>query len=135
MKIDQEYLKGLLEALEAEESPTTNISKLKERGFDFKENKFIFHMNILTDKLLVLGVNVSGYGLKIGADGQYSWAIVPLRLTAEGHDFISALRNEEVWSAIKSGLKDASIGTLLSVAKQLLEGYMKNKVMPYIVGS
>jgi hypothetical protein len=132
MKVDQEYLKGLLEAFEAAESPTTNILELKEKGFDYGKNEFIFHLQVLSDQSFIEMENGSGLGFHKGADGNVSWSVAPLRLTAQGHDFISALRNKEVWNTLKSEFKDASIGTLWSVSKQLLEGYTKKKVMALI---
>ena len=35
MKIDHEYLKGLLEAFEASEGPQPDINKLKKQGYDY----------------------------------------------------------------------------------------------------
>jgi len=69
-----------------------------------------------------------GFGLSKGADGFLSWAVLPLRLTASGHQFIEALANKEVWAAIKRGFKDASIETLQSVALKLLDGFAKKKI-------
>lgn len=54
--------------------------------------------------------------------------VVPLRLTAFGHEFLEALRNSQVWGTIKSEFKDASIGTLWRVSKDLLEAYTKRKI-------
>lgn len=36
MKIDHDYLKGLLEAFEASPEPITDISSLKEAGYDYE---------------------------------------------------------------------------------------------------
>lgn len=132
MKINQEYLKGLLEAFEASESPTTTIQKLREHGFDCQDDDFIFHLQILNDQHLVEGENGAGLGYKKGADGYICWSVVPLRLTAQGHDFIEALRNSEVWNTIKSEFKEASIGTLWKISKDLLKGYTEKKIKALI---
>jgi len=128
VKIDHEYLKGLLEAFEASETPTTDIQELEKYGFSYQEDKFIFHLNILADQNLVQREQGHGLGYLKGADGSVSWSVVPLRLTAFGHEFLEAIRNSEVWDTIKSEFKDASIGTLWRVSKELLEGYTKKKV-------
>ena len=129
MKINQDYLKGLLEAFESAEEPTTDIRELQDKGFSYAENDFIFHMQILAEKNLV-APEQSGYGIGYskGIDGHISWSLIPLRLTVHGHEFLEALRNKEVWETIKSEFKDASIGTLWRVSKELLEGYTKKKV-------
>jgi hypothetical protein len=59
------------------------------------------------------------FGLVVG--------VLPLQLTASGHQFVEALSNKEVWAAIKHGFKDASIETLKSVSVKLLEGYAQKR--------
>jgi hypothetical protein len=57
------------------------------------------------------------------------WSAVPLRPTAQGHQFIEAIRNKELWATLKRDFKDASINTLWDVSRKLLlEGYTKKKV-------
>lgn len=102
MKIEQEYLKGLLEAFEEANSLTTHIGALEKKGFSYQEDKFIFHLRILADQRLVESENGTGLGFSIGAGGDISWSVVSLRLTASGHEFVEALRNSKVWKTIKS---------------------------------
>jgi hypothetical protein len=129
VKIDQDYLKKLLEACQASEKPTFDIEYLKAAGFDYHDKKFEFHMKILDDQRLIeQDDGDSGFGLIKSVDGFASWSVLPLRLTASGHQFIEALSNKEVWSAIKHGFKDASIETLKSVALKLLDGFAKKKI-------
>jgi hypothetical protein len=86
-------------------------------------------MMILTDQgLIERDDGVPGFGLTKSIDGHLSWSVLPLRLTAAGHEFIEALSNKEVWAAIKRGFKEASFTTLKTVSLKLLEGYAKKKV-------
>ncbi|MDL4470748.1 DUF2513 domain-containing protein [Citrobacter braakii] len=120
MKIDQDYLKGLLEAFEASDSPDTDILRLNELGFNCETDTFVFHMRLLEDRgLIVRSDGEPGFGAFDSLDGATHWAVMPLRLTAIGHDFLDALRNQEVWSTLKTGFKDASMGTLMTVSKEL----------------
>lgn len=129
MKIDQDYLKNLLEICQASEGPTFDIESLKASGIDYDTPQFEFHMRILTDRgFIERDDGDPGFGLIKGIDGFRSWALLPLRLTASGHQFIEALENKEVWAAIKHGFKDASIDTLKKVSLELLEGFAKNKI-------
>jgi hypothetical protein len=135
MKIDQDYLKKLLEICEAAPTPIFDIEELKAAGVDYDTDQFIFHMSILND----LGVverddGEQGFGLVRGIDGFKSWAVLPLRLTAQGHQFIEALRNKEVWATIKRDFKDASVNTLWDVSKKLLEGYTRKKIEALLNG-
>ena len=129
MKIDQDYLKGLLDACQASEKPTFDIEDLKAAGFDYGDSRFEFHMMILTDQSFIERDDGDhGFGLIKGMGDFASWSVLPLRLTASGHQFIEALDNKEVWATIKTGFKDASIATLKTVAMKLLEAYTTKKI-------
>lgn len=121
MKIDHDYLKKMLEAFEATPAPIFYVSDIRDGGLNFHGDQFIFHIGILADHgFLAREDRKPGFGLQRGADGSASWSIVPLRLTAQGHDFIEALKNKEVWATIKKDFKDASL--------KLLEGFAKKKL-------
>lgn len=129
MKIDHDYLKGLLEAFEAAGEPQTNINKLKQAGFDYHTDEFLFHMRLLDDlNLIAMTSGRNGFGYSESSDDGGSWCVTDLRLTAHGHDFLEAMRNKEVWSTVKNGFKDASIGTLYNVTKQLFDGYVQKRI-------
>lgn len=106
MKIDHDYLKKILEACQASEKPTFNITDLDAAGFDHNTPEFEFHMAILDDKGFVEQEDGEpGFGLIKGAGGFSSWAILPLRLTAAGHDFIDSVQSPEVWAKTKAAAK------------------------------
>lgn len=129
MKINRDYLKGLLEAFQASEGPFTDIREIKERGFDYEEDNFILHSDILLDRGLVESLSSrGGIGYRLMGNGSYTWSVVPLRLTADGHDFIETLNAPNVWEDIQANFKQSSIDTLKSVAKDLAIGYAKKRV-------
>lgn len=128
MKINHSYLKKILDAFEASDTPTTDIEKLKACGLNIEDDQFIFHLQIIKDKKLIEGDKKNGIGYCTNAKNENSWLIIPLRLTAQGHDFIEALNNKEVWKIIKSDFKEASIETILRVSKDLLDGFVKKKI-------
>jgi hypothetical protein len=130
VKIDPDYLKGLLATCQASERPTFDIEDLNAAGFDYSVPKFEFHMRLMDDQGFIEQDDGSpGLGIAKSADGSYhQWSVLPLRLTASGHQFIEALSNKEVWAAIKHGFKDVSITELRNVALKLLEGYAQRKV-------
>ena len=119
----------ILETCQASEKPTFDIEDLKAAGLDYNDKQFEFHMMILTDQGFIARDDGDvGFGLTKSVDGYLSWSVLPLRLTASGHQFIEALSNKEVWAAIKHGFKDASIATLKSVSLKLLDGYANKKI-------
>ncbi|HCF8333751.1 TPA: DUF2513 domain-containing protein [Klebsiella pneumoniae] len=133
MKIDHEYLKGLLEAFECSDKPETDIQKLHDLGFSYQTPEFLFHMRLLDDRNLIARTDGdSGFGFFESADDGGSWALLPLRLTANGHDFLEAIRNKEVWKALKTGFKDASIETLVTVSKELFNRILAKQLDKYI---
>lgn len=129
MKINNEYLKGLLEAFEASDKPLTDIMLLNKLGFSYEEDTFVFHMDILLDKGLIESKSTrGGIGYQLLSDGDRSWSVIPLRLTAQGHEFISSLHEPDVWKNIQENFKNSSIDTIKSVAKDLAKGFAKKKV-------
>jgi hypothetical protein len=135
MKISHDYLKKLLEACEAVPSPIFDIRELRAAGLDYETDQFVFHMGILADQQFIERDDQrAGFGLSRGLNRDIMWSVVPLRLTAQGHQFIEAIRNKEVWATIKRDFKDASINTLWGVSKKLLEGYTSAKLTRLLNG-
>lgn len=129
MKIDQDYLKSMLLAFQGSARPTFYVSDFRDLGIDFEEDRFVFHIELLNDQEFVVRDDwEAGVGIQRGAGDDVSWSLVPLRLTARGHEFIETLENKEVWQALKTNFKDASIKTLWEVGKKIFEGYAQKKV-------
>lgn len=132
MKIDHEYLKGLLEACQASHKPTFDIEDLKAAGFDYNDVNFEFHMSILDDKGFIRQDSGDpGYGLIKSMGGFKSWSVIPLRITAQGHEFIDAVQNPEVWSMTKAAVKkigDVSFDLFLQIAKQQAKEFAIKKL-------
>lgn len=129
MKIDLDYLKQLLEAFEASETPYIYLSDVVKTTPIRFDDALIFHMDILSDKGLICQQNGdTDFGFRMGLNGHVMRNIVPLRLTAEGHEFLTALKDKEVWTALKNNFKEASIGTLAEAGKSLLKAFTKKKV-------
>jgi Hypothetical protein (DUF2513) len=130
MKTDQVYMKTILEACQVSERPTFDIEDLKAASLDYNDKQFEFHMMILTEQRFIERDDGDpGFGLFKSIDGFPSWSVLPLRLTASGHQFIEALSNRDVWTAIRTEFRDASITTLRTVSKKLLDGYSQNIVI------
>lgn len=93
---------------------------------DFDEDVIKYHVALLIDARLIEGKIINS-----GAKNDTSE--IPLfvsvrTLTWLGHEFVANLREESVWNTIKADFKDASFSTVLSVGKQLAEGFAKKKV-------
>lgn len=122
MQIDYDYLKQLLEAMAATERPWTDIEELKARGVDYAADQFLFHMEILCDKGLIRQIDGSSdLGMRLSVDRIPSWGAVPLRLTADGHEFLEGMRNKEAMALVKRDFKTAGIDTAKAVFRAALE--------------
>lgn len=121
MKIDQDYLKRFLEACQASTKPTFDITDLKAAGFDNYDPKFEFHLSILYDQgFIQRDSGDPGFGLDKDLGGGLHWSILPLRLTASGHEFSDAIQNPEVWSKTKAAAKKiggVGLDLLFQIAK------------------
>jgi hypothetical protein len=59
--------------------------------------------------------------------GRCIWAVVPLRMTSSGFQLLDALLNKDILNTLKTEFKDDSLRTIRTIAKQLLENYLKKK--------
>ena len=117
MKPDPDYLKRLLSAFRAAPHPATDIRELKQAGIDFEDPSFEFHLKLLVDDRYVESESRDGgIGIQKGADGFVQWSVVPLRLTAAGHEFAEAMNNDKALETVKKNFMGASIGTIKEIA-------------------
>ena len=132
MKIDQEYLKRVLNAFIDSPRSFVWVADIMETGIDL-DDRFLFHMQILEDQGFVECLDKkSELGYEITLGGDFEWKSRPLRLTAAGHEFAEALNRPEIWEVLKGEFKDASLSTLRSAAKILLLAFAKKQLGKYL---
>ena len=132
MKIDQAYLKQLLNGFLVSERSFVWPGDLLHDGVEL-DDKFLFHMQILEDQRFVECLDRRldlGYEITLG--GEFIWHSRPLRLTAAGHEFVEALNRSEIWEVIKAEFQDASVATLTTAAKGLLEAFARKQFQKYL---
>jgi len=119
MRVDYEYISKILDVFLDSEGPTVNWNDFSP-FHEETEDKFVFHIEILRDKGLVSGVHGSDNSLGIKRiHGEYYISVVPWRLTADGHDFASAITKPNVLGAIKNKFKTEGIGAVIDIAKKI----------------
>ncbi|RLB75537.1 MAG: hypothetical protein DRH24_19455 [Deltaproteobacteria bacterium] len=134
MKINQDYLKSLLNTFLESERPFAEIDDFQKMGLKI-DDRFLFHMQILEDQKIIERFDKEqdiGLGYSIAGSGVFQWIGTPLRLTANGHEFTDALNKTEVWEFIKTEFKDASVGTLCRVGKEMLGAFAKKQIKKYL---
>ena len=133
MKQDNSYIRELLISFEEIEGIDFDINQIKSRGYDIDNDKFIFHFRLIAEQKLVIPAANTDYGF--GYDGQhnFNWqSVVPFRISSRGHEFLSAIRKDDVWDKIKSDFSDASIGLVIDSGLKLAEGWAKKKIKSFL---
>lgn len=131
LKIDQEYLKTLLNTFIDSSRSFTWVADFIDKGVEI-DDKFLFHIQILEDQNFVECLDKkSDIGYEITLGGEFEWKSRPLRLTAAGHEFVEAINRSEIWSVIKKEFKDSSLSTLKSAASSLLKAFAKKQINKY----
>lgn len=97
---------------------------------DYESEQFIFHLHLLWDKRVISSENAedTNFGLSRLGNGLPQWTVKNLRLTYEGHEFIEALKNDDVWKKLKSDFKKSALSTIMDVSKTLMTEYLKQKL-------
>lgn len=132
MKVDQEYLKLILNTFIASPRSFIWVADLMEKGIEM-DDKFLFHIQILEDQDLIEALDKkSDLGYEITLGGEYRWQSRPLRLTASGHEFVEAMNKSEIWEIIKEEFKDSSLSTIKSAATTLLKAFAKKQIDKYL---
>ena len=136
VQIDYDYLKRLLEAFAAAPRPTTDIRELAQAGVDYETDIFLFHIEILLDKGFIQRQDGEpGIGIVRSIDDFITWNVLPLRLTASGHEFLDGLRNQEAMAVLKSKFKHAGIDTAKAIFKTVIEESVKGAVKAFLPGA
>jgi len=139
MRTDLEYFASILNVfldsdrahVDLEDFQKANIEVVS--GEQKYNEKFVFHMQLAVDNNLI-GLRdgpvagVKNIGLKESLDELAYPALIPIRLTQNGHDFASALNNKEVLTKLKSEFKDAPFKVVFDGGQKLLQHLMKKKL-------
>ena len=113
MKRDDDFLRDLLLKLEADDDwmqilPGETLSHSNE------ESKERYHLELAADSGFVTAVGQSTF-----------------RLTAQGHDYLDAIRDEGIWMKTKSLVSEAGGNATLEIVKTLAVGFLKKKISQY----
>ncbi len=109
MRIDYEYLQKILDVFLESELPTVTWNSFPKELVE-DEHKMVFHLEILFDKGVIQSLHEygkSGIHRSTHSD-EYTISISDWRLTADGHDFASALSKPDVISEISSKFREQS---------------------------
>ncbi|AAZ27648.1 DUF2513 domain-containing protein [Colwellia psychrerythraea] len=119
MRIDYEFIEQILEVFLNSDSPIVNWQNFD----DLDSDKFVFHMEIMADKNLVVGINITGdlclRNFSKGYPDGYNIILVDWRLTADGHDFAAALTKPDILLTIKDKFRKEGLSAVIDVSKKI----------------
>ncbi len=119
MRIDYDYIGKVLNIFLESSSATVDWNSFKTLRLHESDEKFIFHIEIMVDKNLVVGVNKNkSIGIQKNSSN-YTVSIVPWRLTSEGHDFANAITKPDILSIVKDKFKTEGFSIVINMAKQI----------------
>ena len=124
MRIDIEYIKGLLDVILDHDHPDFRIDILGIKPLWFNDDEklklLVFHMEILEDQNIIeSSSSLKGLGFKRMGNGSFSVILKPLRLTAKGHQFVSDLSKLGVLKQLKTSFNDIGPSEMVKVVFKL----------------
>lgn len=120
MRVDYRYVRDFLNVFLDSESSTVDFNDFDALRKAEGDEKFVFHFELMADRAFIVGALESGrLGIKRSPHGEFSISVVPLRLTADGHDFATALDSPKVLSTVTTKLAKFGISVVADIAKKL----------------
>lgn len=116
MKIDYDLLKTVLTTLDEDEKFEMRTNDLRNKiGKNITDDQFIGHLLELNDNGC-FDCLVKDLGFSRTINSGYITSNAPIRLTAQGRQFLDALNNDTVFNK----LKNFSVKTAIEAGKSLL---------------
>jgi hypothetical protein len=139
MQIDNLYIKKLLDRILEHNCADFDIgmfSDLWDNDEDLDaRHKFVFHFEIFVDQGFVVSSTGSG-GIGIRHNGNkadpYVFSIIPLRLTAAGHQFAAALNKPDVFKILKDKFNNDGPFEFVKAAIKLSSKVADRKLSSYL---
>lgn len=117
----------LLETFEGSEKWYSDIYDLQKAGIDI-DHSFTFHLLHLQNRRLIEEYGGEGkIQVEFSMDGSSHLVHAPLRMTAQGHDFLSALREPKALAATKAAAS-GGLGVAIEVGKAVLTSLVMNRL-------
>ncbi|MEP3636288.1 MAG: DUF2513 domain-containing protein [Paracoccaceae bacterium] len=115
MKRNPDLERAILIAMEANDGTRTpDLSQV-----DADETEIHYHITLLNEAGLIVAVDVKSL------DNQF--AMIPIRLTIRGHEYLEDIRDVEIWRRTKAGANAVSNFSLATL-KALAKGFTKEKI-------
>ena len=119
MKRDPDLGLRILRVLESTDERLPHTVVIRELKDEYPMELVSHHCELLADEGLVKPVTTT--------DGEVLW-YMPKRLTAAGHDFLAAARDEGRWTEAKRRFADVGVGITFTLLKETLESLARGEL-------
>ena len=131
--MDHELIKKILLNLEESETAYTKLKTVAENlGLNFDDapdEAFVYNCELIANKKLIIDENGTyKIGRKFGEPSKIIFFPIGFRLTAEGHEYLSAIKKPAIWEKTKKIAGDAGLGTMIEAAKIVVSEAIKNAI-------
>lgn len=134
MKRNMDFVRELLLVLEKAQSPVALTDTGKDAaniGIEADPYEFRHHFSILEDAELIKVRRVYDEKDVFQPGHEETFAIrFYVRLTWQGHEFLDAVRDPEIWRKTKGGVEEAK-GFTFDLLKDLARGLIKKQIEEY----
>jgi len=117
MKRDMALVREILFYVEAQPAGKP-IQEVKTSCDDI--NTLAEHLSIMREAGLLDG--------KVYGDADQGWGFMINRLTWEGHDFLTTVKNDKVWKKVLAKIKEMGTDFTLDIVKELAKSYLKQEI-------
>jgi hypothetical protein len=118
MKRNPELIRAILLQVEADAGVSIDLVTLNIEGFE--DRLVSYHVNLLRDAGFLEAEHIPD-----SSDDGWIW--MPKRLTWNGHEFLDAVRSNQVWSHTKSTVERIE-GFTLGIMKEIAVAYIKQRI-------
>ncbi|UNU86663.1 MULTISPECIES: hypothetical protein [Aeromonas] len=132
MKLNIDYLSGMLKVFLNSERPFITLEDLATAGYSIENYDTLFHYLLLVEEGYISTMKLDkGNPEKLGVyfnnrDGNVDWSDVPIRLTNSGLEFAESLNSKDVFERLKQ-IGDQPMSVFKDVGLELLKSYAKKK--------
>jgi hypothetical protein len=123
MHLDHDLIRKILIGFEKVPSLFTTLDDVAKTENIKMDDLFFHNCYLIADQNLIVNqAGNSDIGLEWGLrreDG-FTQSVIPLRLTAEGHEYLSAIKEPARWKKIKKIAGSAGLQVIIAVAKSIL---------------
>lgn len=115
MKRDMDLIRAILLRIESDDDVSV----------DCEDEKLAFHLLLLTEEDFVRGIAVPE---ALTGPPQIQQTMSYVRLTARGHDFLDAIRDETVWRKTQEKVASVGGGVSISILVAIATEFLKQKL-------